>query len=123
MLRGYENITYEITDAEKEIVPVLIKGLINRTGKNNAVNSSKIEKSLNLSGVRLRKLIGYIRTNDLIFGLCSTSRGYFVASNIDELESCIISLKQRIFTQMKTLHHLEKQTLMFGGTGQLTLFE
>ena len=39
MLKGYEHITYELTDEEKEILPTIIKGLINRKGKQNAVSS------------------------------------------------------------------------------------
>lgn len=123
MLKGYESITYELTNEEKELLPIIVKGLLNKKGKENAVSGTKIQKALNLSGARLRKIIGYIRTNDLIFGLCSTKSGYYVANTITELEDCMISLKQRIYTQMKTLHSLEKQSLMLGGTGQLTIFE
>jgi hypothetical protein len=123
MLKGYENITYELTEEEIDLLPVIIKGLLNKKGKKQAVSGTKIQKSLNLSGARLRKIIGYIRTHDLIFGLCSTKSGYYVAENIKELNECMISLKQRIYTQMKTLHSLEKQSLMLGGTGQLTIFE
>jgi len=59
----------------------------------------------------------------LIFGLCSSSNGYFIADNEKELNEYIISLKQRIKAQVDVLNALEKQTLMFGGTGQTTLFE
>lgn len=123
MLKGYEDITYELTEDEKKILPVIIKGLLNKKGKENAVSGTIIQTKMNLSGARLRKIIGYIRTHDLIFGLCSTKTGYYVASNLNELEDCMISLRQRLFTQIKTLHSLEKQTMMFGGTGQLTIFE
>ena len=123
MLKGYEDITYELTEDEKKILPVIIKGLLNKKGKENAVSGTIIQNKMNLSGARLRKIIGYIRTHDLIFGLCSTKTGYYVASNLNELEDCMISLRQRLFTQIKTLHSLEKQTMMFGGTGQLTIFE
>ena len=123
MLKGYEHITYELTDEEKQILPTIIKGLINRKGKQNAVSSLTIQKKLGITRHRIRKIIGHIRTNDLIFGLCSTGTGYYVAENIQELEECMIILKQRIYTQMKTLHHLEKQTMMFGGLGQITIFE
>ena len=123
MLKGYEHITYELTDEEKQILPTIIKGLINRKGKQNAVSSLTIQKKLGITRPRIRKIIGHIRTNDLIFGLCSTGTAYYVAENIQELEECMISLKQRIYTQIKTLHHLEKQTMMFGGLGQITIFE
>jgi hypothetical protein len=123
MLKGYENITYELTDKEKSLIPILVRGLLNRKGKENAVTGTEITKKMNISGPRLRKMIGYIRINDLIFGLCSTGNGYYVAKNITELEECMTSLKQRIYTQMKTLHRLEHQSTMLGGLGQLTIFD
>jgi hypothetical protein len=123
MLKGYENITYEITDEEKKLIPKIVKGLLNRKGKQNAVKGTTICESMQLSGPRLRKIIGYIRQNDLIYGLCSTGKGYYTAENINELEECMTSLRQRIYTQMKTLHRLEHQSIMLGGNPQLTIFE
>ena len=76
-----------------------------------------------MSESRLRKIINHIRTNNLLPGLCSTSNGYFVAQNIYEMQDYIISLRQRIKAQVEVLNALEKQTILFGGTGQTTLFE
>ena len=123
MLKGYENITYELTDEEKEIVPVIVKGLLKRKGKENAVTNKTIQEKLNLSSARVHIIINYIRINDLIFGLCSSANGYYMAKDLKELEECMISLKQRVYSQMKTLHALEKQSMMMGGTGQLTIFD
>ena len=123
MIKGYEHITYELTPDELKLLPTLIKGLENRVGKQNSVSSLEIQKAMGISRPRIRKMIGYIRTNDLIYGLCSTGSGYYVANNLTELEECMVSLKQRIFTQMKTLHRLEHQSAMFGGHGQITLFD
>ena len=123
MLRGFENITFEITSEEKELLPLIIKGLSNKKGKENAITGAKICQSLKLNPVRLRKIVSYIRTNNLLLGLCSCKKGYFIASNYDELNDCIISLKQRIASQVKVLNSLEQQTIMFGGTGQTSLFE
>ncbi len=123
MLKGYEEITFELTDKEKLLVPVIITGISKRKGKENAITGSKICKAINIDGPRLRKIISYIRINDLVFGLCSGINGYFVASNIKELNECLISLKQRIAAQVKVLNSLEKQGIMFGGDGQTSLFE
>ena len=59
----------------------------------------------------------------MIAGICSNGRGYYIAKNMNELDECLDSLRQRIFSQMKTLHCLEKQDVMFGGVGQLTIFD
>ncbi len=123
MLRGYENITYELTEEELKYVDPIVKGLSARIGKENAVTNKTIQDSMGLTSPRVHKIINYIRINNLVYGLCSSGCGYYVAANIDELEDCMVSLKQRIYSQMKTLHALENQSIMFGGTGQLTIFE
>lgn len=123
MLRGYENITYELTDDELAIVDPIVRGLGARVGKVNAVTNKEIQEKMNLTSARVHKIINYIRINNLVFGLCSSGCGYYVAENNQELEDCMISLKQRIYSQMKTLHALESQSVMFGGTGQLSIFE
>ena len=123
MLRGYENITYELTDDELAIVDPIVRGLGARVGKVNAVTNKEIQEKMNLTSARVHKIINYIRINNLVFGLCSSGCGYYVAENNKELEDCMISLKQRIYSQMKTLHALESQSVMFGGTGQLSIFE
>ena len=123
MLKGYEIITYELTDEELKLVEPIIKGLEVRIGKENAVTNKEIQKAMNLSSARVHKIIQHIRTNNIVNGICSNGRGYYVAKDIHELEECLISLKQRIYSQMKTLHCLEKQDIMFGGTGQLSIFD
>ena len=123
MLKGFENITFELTDKEKELIPIIIRGLKGKKGKDKAVTGTKICKAMKIDGARLRKIISYIRVNDLMYGLCSSSVGYYTAENITELEECIISLKQRVAAQVKVLNSLEKQTLMFGGSVQTSLFE
>jgi len=123
MLTGFEKLTKELNDDELNKVDTIVKGLGARIGKNNAITSSRICDKMNLTAVRLRKIIHFIRINGLLFGLCSNSKGYYMASNLQEFEECIISLKQRIRSQVDVLNELEKQTVMFGGSGQLSLFE
>ena len=123
MLRGYEDITYELTEDEMLLVAPMVKGLRKRIGKENAVRNIEIQKAMELSSARVHKIINYIRINNLVYGLCSSACGYYIAENIKDLEDCLISLKQRIYSQMKTLHALERQSIMFGGTGQLSIFE
>jgi len=123
MIKGFEDYTYELTNYEKELVEKLIKGLSPKIGRSNAVTSTVICKSLNIVGPRLRKLINHIRITNQLAGLCSTSKGYFVAENLGEIDDYIISLKQRIRSQVEVLNSIERQTVLWGGSGQLSLFE
>ena len=72
---------------------------------------------------RLRKLINHIRITNQLPGLCSSKNGYFIANSLEEIEDYIISLKQRIKSQVDVLNSIEKQTVLWGGSGQLSLFE
>ena len=94
-----------------------------RKGKEMAVSGSLICEKMNLKGPRLRKIINYIRVKNLHYGLCSCGKGYYTANTLKELEECVISFKQRIASQVKVLNALEGQTMMFGGVGQLSIFE
>ena len=123
MLKGFEKLTNELTDDELKKVPRIVSGLSKRIGKDNAVTSQIICDKMELIGVRLRKIIHFIRVNNLLSGLCSNSKGYYVAKNIKELEDNNKSLQQRIASQIEVLNSLEKQTIMFGGTGEQTDFE
>jgi hypothetical protein len=123
MLKGFENITYELTPEELEKVPLIIKGISIREGKDRAVSGSLICEKMDLKGARLRKIINYIRVNNLLYGLCSCGKGYYMANDLQELEDCINSLRQRIASQVKVLNALENQTSIFGGCGQLSIFE
>ena len=123
MINDFENITFELTEDELNKVPLIIKGISLRKGKEMAVSGSVICDKMNLKGARLRKLINYIRVKNLHYGLCSCSKGYYTANTLEALEGCIISLRQRISSQVKVLNALEGQTMMFGGVGQLSIFE
>jgi hypothetical protein len=123
MIKGFEEFTYELTEVELLIVDDLLNGLGARIGKNNAITSTIICESLRITAVRLRKMINYIRITNQLAGLCSSNKGYFVAKNIEELEDYMISLKQRIKSQVDVLNALENQSVLWGGSGQLSLFE
>lgn len=123
MIKGFEEITQELNEEELNLVPTVVKGLMTKQGKAKAVTSTVICKALNINGPRLRKIINHIRINNLLPALCSSSTGYYVATNMEEINDYIISLKQRIKAQVDVLNALEKQSIIFGGTGQTTLFE
>ena len=66
MINDFENITFELTEDELNKVPLIIKGISLRKGKEMAVSGSVICDKMNLKGARLRKLINYIRVKKKI---------------------------------------------------------
>lgn len=102
MVENFEEITSELTDYEqKTLLPIVIKGLLTKKGEINAITSTEIVsklKGLNykIDSARVRKLVNFIRTNNLIYNLIATSKGYYIASSENECRSFIRSLDQRI---------------------------
>jgi hypothetical protein len=99
MIINFEELTYELTENEIKILPLLINGFKNYT-INNPIKEPDIVQRFNdrnefkLSGVRLRKLVNYIRSNGLL-PLIATSKGYYVSYDKEIIELQIKSLNQR----------------------------
>ena len=123
MLKGFEKETHELTADEMDKVTPIIKGLQNKIGKDQAITGTKICEAMSLSGPRLRKIINHIRNYNLVPALCGSSQGYYIAKDNKEFDDYLISLKQRISAQISVLHSLERQDIIFGGSGQITLFD
>lgn len=102
MVENFEEITSELTDYEQNtLLPIVVKGLLTKRGESNAVTSTEIVKKLKacnykIDPARVRKLVNHIRTNNLIYNLMATSKGYYIASSESECRSFIRSLDQRI---------------------------
>jgi hypothetical protein len=100
MITNFENITYDLTDTEKELLPIIITGFLNYTEKNPikepdiVARFNERNKGKKLSGVRLRKLVNVIRSNGLL-PLIATSKGYYVSHDKEVILSQIKSLRQR----------------------------
>ena len=71
MIQGFEDYTHELTDVElKKVLPIIVKGLSNKIGKQNAVSNKFICETLNkkqmfekykLTSPRIRKIVNHIR--------------------------------------------------------------
>lgn len=99
MITNFEEITYELTDEELQIVNLLIRGFKNHTSNNpikapEIVSAINVKYNLKLSEPRLRKLCNHIRTNGLL-PLIATSRGYYCSYDKDEIQQQIQSLRER----------------------------
>lgn len=101
MLPGFEEITSELTAYEKEtLLPKMIRGLSTKIGKVNAVTNLQIvtamkSKGYKISGVRVRKLVNYIRNNGEILGLVASSLGYYITDDPEDVKRYIESLEGR----------------------------
>lgn len=114
MITLFEDITYELTDYETEtLLPIVVKGLSTKKGKENAITNKKIcdalkGKGYKISEPRLRKIIHHIRVEQLIVGLCCNSKGYYVTDSLEELGRYVESLAQRIRSQQAIHKSMKK---------------
>lgn len=115
MIKGFEDITHELTDDERKLLQAFVNGLKSKRGKQNAVSNKTIRQKfednwkMKIPDARVRKLINHIRINDLVPLLCSTSKGYFVAQSNEEVNDYLTGLKQRISAQQAVHDAIEKQ--------------
>lgn len=118
MITGFEDYTADLSEHElKHFVPNFIKQLSNKIGEKNAVTSSQIKKGYSTIGVkiegpRIRKIINYIRCRNLVPGLIASSKGYYVATNKQDLDRYIKSLNERI----ASIQQVRKKTIEYYNT-------
>lgn len=115
MIKGFEEQTQPLNDYERDtLLPLIVRGLSTKLGAKLAITSNKICNAMRGAGYvldapRLRKIVNHIRTYDLIPGLVSTSKGYFVASTAQELDECINSLQGRVDAIQAVINALNRQ--------------
>lgn len=101
MIKGFERQTYPLTDYEREVLlPRMISGLRKAIGKERAISNAKIVKilakeGLEVTDIRVRKIINHIRVNGLIRLLVANSKGYYIATKREEVIDYIDSLRGR----------------------------
>lgn len=132
MIDLFQEYTYKITEYEKEVVlPILFKGLQKKIGKEKAVTNKKIQEGLldkykiKITGPRVRKLISILRY-EAMPDLMATSKGYYIATEPEELQRWIKSLDHRerqIATtrqgaelRLVKMLELKNQKLLYGKT-------
>ncbi len=101
MLHGFEQQTGKLTDYEKDVLlPVMVKCLERKIGKENAVTNAYMCDRMNENGyvlgeARVRKIINYIRINGLVPCLMASSSGYYVTTDAGELSAYVTTLQGR----------------------------
>ena len=102
MIQGFQEQTEPLTEYEETtLLPQIVRGLLLKVGKANAVTNSAIVRgmksnlNLSLTEARVRKIINYIRCNDIVPCLIATSNGYYIAESEQELKEYEESLLGR----------------------------
>lgn len=115
MIQVFDKQTAPLNDYEQHtLLPVIIRGLREKVGIRNRVTSTKIVAGMRKAGyklddVRLRKIINYIRNNELIPCLASSGKGYFIATSSQEIDACIASIQGRINSHKALIAALQQQ--------------
>lgn len=129
MIAGFEDQTQPLTEYEEGILlPVFVKGLGTKIGKENAVKNKQIISALKpnykIDEARVRKIINHIRIHGIVSGLIATSDGYYIATSETELAEYEQSLLGRESAIRAVRLSIHKQRLqMFKNELQTTLFE
>ncbi len=124
MIKGFTTETEPLSDYERDVlVPVLIRGLIEKVGKARAVTNKYIVQCLKadykITEARVRKVINYIRTKDLVPCLIATSDGYYIAETEQELkdyEDSLLGREEAIRAVRLSINRQRK--LRYGGQQQ-----
>lgn len=124
MLVNFEHVTQNINSEDKKIVPYLQKVLETKTIDKPALSGILIAETnmlirqaivsgtqsadiKKLTDVKLRKLINYMRTHDIL-PVCSTSKGYFISYDEKVIKKQIVSLSQRANSIVSCAYGLER---------------
>lgn len=117
MINGFEKETIELNDHELNVVSILVDRFRSKPGMKNIVTNNqiiqglKIKHGIEIKDSRVRKVIQYIRVNNLIPGLIATSKGYYSTDDIQELESWIESMIQRENAMKETRKAIENHLI------------
>ena len=100
MITNFENITQELTPNEQQLIPFAITEFQKYTKKNPIKEPEFVSyirlrfPNLSFNGVRLRKVVNYIRCTALA-PLIATSKGYYISYDEKEILMQIKSLRER----------------------------
>jgi hypothetical protein len=119
MITSFEDQTHELTQYEKEVLlPLMIAGFNTKVGVERCITNPEIcralkEKGYEISEPRVRKLVFYIRHNNLVPKLIASSKGYWIATDKTEISTWINSLEGRISALQETLEYAQKMIKLF----------
>lgn len=119
MITSFEDQTHELTEYEYNVLlPLMVAGFQRKIGVDNCITNPEIcralkEKGYEVTEPRIRKLVFYIRFNNLVPKLIASSKGYWVATNKHEIDTWVLSLQGRISALEETLQYAKKMLIEF----------
>lgn len=103
MLTLFTNITQQLTETERETLVPLLLQILKQSHEDNTIHSHQLcilfkAQGHNMSGVRIRKMINYIRVANLAKPavVIGSSNGYFITTSPAVIEKQIESTQGRI---------------------------
>jgi hypothetical protein len=130
--------SWKLTSHEEGILYPLVVKILSHRSKDNVFSNSKIRNILkefgeDIADAQIRKIVFNIRHNAEIPLLIANSEGYYMASNIEEVNTWIDTHKGRIEALQMTLRNIEsqfndyKEKLISGDSGgmigQMSIFD
>jgi hypothetical protein len=122
MLNGFEKETKDLTEYEEDVLlPLMIQGFENHVGADRAITNREIcgklrAKGYDVTEVRVRKIVNYIRTHNLVPRLMATGKGYYITNEPGELLGYISSLKGRREAISEVINVMQQQYMKMTGT-------
>ena len=103
MLKGFEDYTGPLNDYERTIVlPRTASVLKACNGPDRALTNKELREillakfNIRVTDPRVRAVINEIRTSDIVPYLVASSKGYYVATSVEEVEDYARTLDSRI---------------------------
>lgn len=99
MINGFATYTEPLTQYEKDLIPLILKGFSCHKGKERVISSKEIvrklkEKGYDVSGPRIRKIVNHIRANSMA-PIVANAKGYWWSTSIQEIKDHVKSLQDR----------------------------
>lgn len=105
----------ELSTHEREVLmPLVMQMLSHRNTKQKVFSNTKIRKVLkefgeDINDSQIRKIVFYVRNNDLINLLIANNEGYFVSYNRADVEKWIQMQEGKISAMQSTLFSIKRQ--------------
>jgi hypothetical protein len=128
MIKNFEEFTIELTPNERRLIPMMVDRFKNKRGIKNIVTAETMTEGIaqaygvKLKDTRIRKIIQFIRVNNLVPGLIATSRGYYTAETVAEINQWIESLKARESAIREIREVAERHVQLLQNQNQQTIF-
>lgn len=125
MITNFDKYTYELTDYERDtLAPFIAETIKKRRTRETAITNKRIRYFIKLSfdkvvgGYCIRKIVHNLRITGQVPNLLSTSNGYYVSSDEEEIRQYLESLRERCNSIEAVIRALKEQLAAKHGDGE-----